>query len=454
VFTQTRLRCALALACLSAFTLAVPSAAQDAPPALDDETLCASADDETVVALCEDNDPALGIPSFTHSAEGEDGLPVVCQYPVEAIFWTGEGWQLLGQALAANLNPCATYHVSIPPLVNNRTQPRQPAVFTAFRNLGPQFFPMAEMTMHLATGWVNWIKTNNKTWYEAGVEFRRRMTVAGASTWFVNEMDGETRLDTGDKTRVNMLELLRGLYEGPPGSVPLQGAIEIGIAGRHQDLSDVSPTYKEELKDWLADGAFWAEADQYVRWLAVEAYPDTRHHGVPGSSREERSRHVGDYIFHVLDLAEAGPESVEPAREFFARAYLPLASAGWSYSRGFGNTLVSGEQMAHFVSEELYAIRHQAGSSPHGAPAGRLGLSWDPQRLNPDGTPIMDQATFAAGNTLLRARIAEAIRFAYRQGGASPVGACHVPSTEASWCDMQREGAEFVDYWSGFGSWE
>lgn len=431
--------------------------AQEQPADAVDEALCASADDENVAAACDEAELDLGVSSFG-SAEKEDGLPAVCRYTVEVVFWTGENWQRLGEALAANPNPCAQYYISIPPTVADRTRLRIRSAFDELRDLGPQFHPMPEMTLHLATGWVNWIKNNKKTWYEAGVEFRRRMAERGIDASlepaFVNEMDGETRTDTGDKTRANVLELLRGLHDGPPGSPPAQSMIEIGIAGRHQDLSDVSTTYKEELKTWLADGSFWNAADPYIRTLAVEAYPDTLKHGVPGSSRDERRRHLEDYLFHVLDLAEAGPESAEPARVLFHRAYLPLTSAGWAYSRGFGNTIVSAGQMAHFISEQVYAVRHYAGAHPQGAPNGRIGLAWDPQRLNPDGTPIMTIPVFNSGIALLRERIAESLRWAYRNGGASPAGACSRPDSGENWCQMQREGAQFEEYWAQFGSWD
>ena len=53
----------------------------------------------------------------------------------------------------------------------------------------------------------------------------------------------------------------------------------------------------------------------------------------------------------------------------------------------------------------------------------------------------------------ITARIAEAIHYSYRQGGASPVGACHPPGSEVDWCDGIRPGAAFTEIWSSF-VWE
>ena len=55
---------------------------------------------------------------------------------------------------------------------------------------------------------------------------------------------------------------------------------------------------------------------------------------------------------------------------------------------------------------------------------------------------------------LITARLAEAIHYAYRQGGASPVGACGPPGSAADWCDGTLPGAQFTDLWRDFGDWD
>ena len=87
------------------------------------------------------------------------------------------------------------------------------------------------------------------------------------------------------------------------------------------------------------------------------------------------------------------------------------------------------EEMLNFVSEQVYAVRHYAGSHPHGAPAGRLGFSWQP--TNNFSLP---PAEWAAAKAAIAARIASAIHYAYRQGGASAEGACSPPGSDEDWC--------------------
>jgi hypothetical protein len=107
------------------------------------------------------------------------------------------------------------------------------------------------------------------------------------------------------------------------------------------------------------------------------------------------------------------------------------------------------EAMLHFVSEQVYAVRHYAGSRPHGAPAGRIGFTWQP--TNNLGLPA---AEWLAARRAIAARIAAAIRYAYREGGASPAGACTPPDTEEDWCQgADVPGAAFTDTWEIFEHW-
>jgi hypothetical protein len=200
-----------------------------------------------------------------------------------------------------------------------------------------------------------------------------------------------------------------------------------------------------------------------VRWFAVETYPDVRYWGVPGSSRNDRSRHLAGYVFHVLDLARSGPGSVGAARAFLERTYLPLLNSGWrarggdqfEFVTGHGNTIVDADTMRHFVSEQVLAVRHYAGAHTQGAAAGRLGFSWEPVNRQSADQPSGDPWTpeFRADVGALAARIAAAVHYAYREGGASPVGACGPPGGGGYWCNGSVSGAAFTDAWSGFTSW-
>jgi hypothetical protein len=410
---------------------------------------------------------------------GESSPPANCRLKVEAVFWTGTDWLRLATALAADPTPCAEYWISIPPLAANKTGLRV-LQDDLIRALGPQFHPVAEMTLGDATGWGAWVTKNKKTWFEAGVEFRRRMASAGYDipadeTWLLNEFDRSTRRDAMSRDavefahgltvpyrRADMRELVRGLYYGDPGMPTSPGVAEIGINFTHQNIPDVAQ-YKREMEAWLQDSAFWTDIDRYVRFLAKEVYPDARLWGVPGSSRDDRRRHLDEYLFHVLDLVRSGPPSVSAARDFLEKAYLPLANAGYrarggdqfDFVTGHGNTIISTEQMMNFVSEQVYSIRHYAGAHPQGAPAGRLGFSWQPCNRTSATTDAcgLFNAEFQEALDQITARIASSIHYAYRQGGASPAGACAPPQSQANWCNGEVPGATFTDAWEIFDSW-
>ncbi len=447
-----------------------PNAAASASPWDDCGLLAVGATEE---AACLDESPPRGV-----AAHG--GLPPTCRLKVEAVFWTASDWVRLGSALRDDPAPCAEYWISLPPAAADKKQLRflQDDVIRA---IGPQFHPVAEMTLGGSTGWAIWVHDNHKTWFEAGVEFRRRMAAAGydipsGETWLVNEFDRSTRRDASERDavelahdltlpyrRADMRELVRGLYYGAPGMPVSAGVAEIGINFSHENIPDVEG-YKAEMKAWLEDSEFWADMDQYLRFLAREAYPDTRLWAPPGSSRDERRRHLEDYIFNLLDLVRSGPADVGQAKTFMERAYLPLVNSGYRARGGdqfdfvtaHGNTIVSTEEMLRFVSEEVYAIRHYAGAHPQGAPAGRLGFSWQPCNRTSASMAACGAFTTEFQHSLdqITARIASAIHYAYREGGASPVGACGPPGTEQVFCDGQLAGATFTGAWEIFKSWE
>jgi len=418
----------------------------------------------------------------TGTAAAQARLPdATCRLPVEYVSWTGTDWLRLAQALVADAAPCGEYWVSIPPLAADKKGLRV-LQDDLIRALGPNIHPVAEMTLGLLTGWANWVEAGKGTWFQAGVEFRRRMAAAGydvtaGETWLLNEFDRSTMRDAPRTApdqmtpggtllpayrRADMVQLLRGLYYGDIGMPPAPGAVEFGIHLRHQNIPDVA-AYKGELERFLEADSFWRGVDPYVRWFAVETYPDVRYWGVPGSSRNERWRNLDEYIFHVLDLARSGPATVDAAREFLERAYLPLLNAGWrarggdqfQFVTGHGNTIVDRVTMEHFVTEQILAVRHYAGTHTQGAPAGRLGFSWEPCNRQSAEQAGCDPFTAAFTGDLdaIAARIAAAVRNAYRQGGASPFGACGAPGTVEDWCNGEVPGAAFTEAWRGFDSW-
>lgn len=448
---------------------AVSAAADDSP--LTDDPACSSGDALLAVdASCPGaTDPltataAAAVARAVAAApvRAED-LPPYCRLHVQAVFWTASDWPSLAQALAADPSPCADYYISIPPQSANKTLLRG-LQDDLVRALGPRIHPVAEMALGTLTGWNAWVNAvPGRTWFGAGVEFRRRMAEAGyrfdlGETWFLNEFDRSTRRNEPPYTREAMKDLLRGLYHGDGSGPTVPGMVEIGINFTHQNIPDVEG-YKAEMESWLQDSDFWSAVDPYISVLMKEVYPDMRYWGVAGSSRNERTRHLTQYMEHVMNLVDAGPAEIGAARSLFGRAYMPLGSATWAalgpdpyqppFCCGHGWTMMPLEAMLSFVSEQVYAVRHYAGSHPQGPPHGRLGFSWQPtNNLQLPGPE------FAAAKQAIEERIASAIHYAYREGAASPEGACSPPGGEQDWClGAEVSGAGFTDAWETFEHW-
>jgi hypothetical protein len=426
-------------------------------------------------ALCDDGPEGAPAPAYC----GDDAPPVAaelaaqatatssCTKRVEIVFWTANRWRPLMRALAANPAACADYYISIPPADGNRTLLRAGSVYREVRDLGPRFHSVAEMTLGLS-GWAQWVAAGNGTWYDAGVEFRRRMAAINLQpelghTWLVNEFDHTTRLDlavrpigvTPGYPRTAMRDLIRGLYEGAPGMAPAPGIVEIGIAQSHQNLPDV-PAYKEQMKGWLLDGGFWAAMDGKIGWLAHEVYADTRFHGVPGSRLEERRRHLVDYQEHLLELVKAGGRRVLPARAFFKETFMPFTNGGGyvalggdaqGFEGGHGNTEIPLDQMMKFVSEQVNAVEYYAERHFDAAATRRIGFSWQP--VNRFGLP---GTQFEAEVEQQAAHIATVLAATYGPVGSSKA-AC-LRETGLDWCTMQRPDAVFTDAWEFFSAWD
>jgi hypothetical protein len=184
-----------------------------------------------------------------------------------------------------------------------------------------------------------------------------------------------------------------------------------------------------------------------VRWWGQEAYPSSFNWGVPGAPRAVRAQYFDDYLQHPLTLAEAGPPSVDTARDFLERSYTALTSAAWRWPSAFGNTDISQAQMNDFVSEEVFSVRHYAGSHPQTIPQGFFSTAWAPRNLK--GVPSSE---FAAETGAILERLASALHESYAQGGSSQEGACGPPG-DHEWCDGDVAGAAFNEAWKAFSTW-
>jgi len=377
-------------------------------------------------------------------APARQELPAWCRLPAKVLVYTSSDWMRAAQKLAGDASLCAEIFLSIPPLAADKTNFRV-LQDDIVRAVSPQIHPVAEINF---SGWQGWVAANHATWYDAGVEARRRMAAAGyrvenGEIWAVNEFSSAVRRGDGN-ARANARAFVRGLHDGVAGMPAVRGAVF--VVGLDQRLADTS-VYKATLKGFLRDDAFWADMDANVRFFAQETYPDSRSWGVPGSSRAERARFFNDYLQHLDELAEAGPDEIGVARAFLRGAYLPLASSAWPWKTAFGDTDISVEQMQNFVSTQVFSIRHYAGSHPGGAPAERIGFAYAP---NPAAVSRPD---FASGNGLILDRLASSLNRAYDRGGGSQMGACGPPG-EHDWCESEREGAIFNAAWQLLQSWD
>jgi hypothetical protein len=443
----------LALLALPLLTVVPATAADDAPD-------CASLDDLAALeAECEGRTPN----GWAVGQHRDDALPRNCRLRNDVVFWTAEGWVALGQELAARQGECTTYYISIPPTANDSKVLRV-LQDDLIRAHGAKFKPVAEMRLGTLTGWAAWVAADpRRTWFDAGVEFRRRMVDAGydfsrGETWLLNEANRSTRLDEPPYTRQAIVDVVRGLAVGDGLGPVVPGILELGIQYSHQTMPDLT-AFHAEMKSLVTDGAFWDGLEPYVSHFAREAYADARRWGVAGSSRHERTEHMNDYFQHLMELAENGPAEAEPARRFLRRTFTPFANATWPaqapedirlsatcpavYVCGHGSTQIPLADMLSFVSEEVFAIRHYAGSHPGSGPAGRIGFSWQPVTTN-----VAERRSIAS-------RIAEAVRDAYGHGGGSPAHACGPPDTDVDWCDgADVPGAFFTDAWAEIVSWQ
>jgi hypothetical protein len=380
------------------------------------------------------------------AAQGSASAPD-CR-PLRAVFYAEQEWLRLAAKLAEHASPCAEYYVSIPPIVGDKTNFRPDQAWRIRAN-GPNFHALAEVHMN---AWRHWVTDNNATWYQAGVEARRRMAAAGfdvtlGDDWIVNEFSSGVRRGNG-VARTEARDLVHGLYDGDGGPPTKGGVFDIGMGqgGGGPGATDLS-LYKSQLEGWLQDGAFWEDMSRYVSDWSQELYGDVRNYAVTGAPLATRRDFMNDYLQHQLQHARVGGEASPAARGFFESAYSPLANAAWQWDFGFGWTMVSAEQMEDYVSAQVYALRHF--SALDGQAQDHWGFAWHAR--NTTGLPP-DQ--FASLTGAIMDRLATAIH-----DSAEPLdpadpgsGACGPPGQNL-WCSAELDGAWFNDGWKTFTYW-
>ena len=217
--------------------------------------------------------------------------------------------------------------------------------------------------------------SNNSTWYEAGVEARRRMAAAGfdvaaGDTWAVNEFPSTVR------------RLRRRPAERPRARArPLRRATAAPSRAGHRlhrrrrpGRRRTSRVYQTNLQNWLGDAAFWTDMSAYVSDWSQEVYGDYRKVRRARAHRQLRRDYLNDYLQHALVLARVAPPTIEPAAAFLQTAFSPLANAAWQCDAGYGWTAVPFDQMESFVSAQVYALR--SFSAATGQPQDHWGFAW------------------------------------------------------------------------------
>ena len=176
-----------------------------------------------------------------------------------------------------------------------------------------------------------------------------------------------------------------------------------------------------------------------IRILTKETYPDARFWGVAGSSRHERSEHLTEYMEHLNNLVESGPEVAVGSADVHA----PHVHAAWQRNvAGIGSGSVHAAVLLRARLDTDPArgdaqLRLRAGvrgAALRREPPTRR-ASRSPRVLLAADEQLQPPACRMAGRkTAIAARIASAIHYAYRQGGASAEGACSPPESGEDWC--------------------
>jgi hypothetical protein len=360
--------------------------------------------------------------------------------PLRAVFYAASDWLRLATRLAAWSSSCAQYYISVPPVVGQKTRAR-PGQASRIRALGPQFHALAEI--HL-TSWQKWVASTGSSWYQAGVEARRSMVAGGfdvtaGDSWAVNELTSAIRRGDGAK-RAEIRDFLRGLYDAGGEGPPTKGVVF--IVGIGQRVAEVG-TYKARMQEWLQDGAFWSDVNQYVSDWSQEVYGDVRGYAAPGADAATRRDALVDYLRHSDLLAVAGGGASGTANAFFANASAPVANAAWQWSASFGWTDVSVELMQQYVSAQVYALRNH--SVRTGQATDHWGFAWAPRNHTQQAFEIFQQDT-----GIVLDRLAEAIRDSQTVDAGDPgVNAC----ADGRYCVGDLEGASVVTRWRAFRTW-
>ena len=251
-----------------------------------------------------------------------------------------------------------------------------------------------------------WVAQNNSTWFEAGVEARRRMAAAGydvskGDTWAVNEFSVRGPHRRGQRPAERARSRPRPLQRdgGPTG----KGAVF--VVGVGQSVRDTT-LYQTNLQNWCGDSGVLDRHDRVrQRTGRRRSTATSRKYAVPGTSIAAAPR-----LAERLPPAPARPRAGRAARDRARRARYVQSdvAARWRTppgrgTSGYGWTAIPSDQMQSFVSAQVYALRVLQRRQP----ASRRTTGASPGRR---GTPASRTRDFAAQTGAILDRLAAAIR--------------------------------------------
>ena len=427
---------------LLAFLAAVLALVVPAASSADDPQGCGAAECIGNMPVVPSLDPEWSA-SFVPPALPHMRKAAAC-IPTDVVFYAPTDWLRIAQKMRANMSLCANYYVSIPPLAADKTKPRGPNQAPLIRALGSQFHAVNEVNVTDTTSWKKWVADGTGSWYDAGVEARRRMdapTVGGfdpvaGDIWAVNEFTSAVRAGTGT-SRQNMRDFVHGLYDGD-GGPQVKGLVWISNMGQGTTFFD---TYRANLKGWLADQAFWSDMSQYVRFVSQEAYGRIDKWAVPGTTPQDRLVPTADYLQHYVDLSGAGAYVVGDTASYLADADAPVGNAAWSSSTyEWPSPAVDYTLAAAYTAGQVYAFRHEQ----DGRSSQAFGFAWSP------ANPGLTTTDFNTKSGFIADTIAAAIHASDAPSAEPGLGAC---GADLAWCTGDLPGASFNTAWRIFHDW-
>ncbi|HEY6961517.1 MAG TPA: PKD domain-containing protein [Gaiellaceae bacterium] len=367
--------------------------------------------------------------------------------PTDIVVYAPTDWVRFAQRMRLNMSPCANYYVSIPPIASDKTKPRGPLQAPQIRALGPNFHAVNEINVTAATSWKDWVAAvPGRTWYDAGVEARRRMDdpsqgnfdPTSGDIWAVNELTSAVRQGVG-VTRQNMRDLVHGLYDGA-GGPQVKGIVWTSGISQATTFLD---TYRNNVNAWLGDSAFFSDMSQYVRFWSQEVYGRFDRWAAPGSTPQDRLGPTADYLEHYANLGAAGSYETGDTSAYIETADAPDGNAAWSNSNAYEwpSPAVDYVSAANYMTAQVYAFRHAQAARPSES----FGFVW-----SPTSPPGMTANEFTKEGNYILDRIAAAIHTTDAPSTDPGLAAC---GEDLSLCSGDYASATFNTAWRIFNDW-